>query len=436
MLLILVSATLAALTLNTSADYSVHPNKYDAQPPLSSQEIKQASNFIKRISKSVINAKQPIPLSASQQELNNTLAVTHYSNLGLSGYVELEEEHAEFFVSVRIPALGQRFYINTRALLKESSHGILWQNVQIGALALPDTISNKLFRKAIHVLVGKRYGKDVIGAVHNIAISPQSIDVHFAPPNNIQSGFAKAAERLSTYSGNALHFDTERVQHYLAFLVDYTRASSHSSVSAADYLQRLLAEAEQQTLHSSRDAASENTSALYALAVQAAPGVFRHFVDELKVRRLNATRQMTFTLAQRDDLAKHFIYSAALHILAEKGLSFSIGEVKEMMDSDKGGSGFSFADLAADRAGIRFAEIVTTPEHAAKVQAFASKGLTEADFFPSMAELPEGLSEKEFTQQFSSTDSEAYHLLLEKIDERINVLPFYQDEKQQNQTSE
>ncbi len=56
-------------------------------------------------------------------------------------------------------------------------------------------------------------------------------------------------------------------------------------------------------------------------------------------------------LRGRADLRLHFVYAAALQVLAEEGLSYALGELKELLDANRGGSGFSFADLAADRAG-------------------------------------------------------------------------------------
>ena len=48
------------------------------------------------------------------------------------------------------------------------------------------------------------------------------------------------------------------------------------------------------------------------------------------------------------------------------GAAFSAGEYKELLDSNPYGSGFSFDDLAADRAGIRFAArlLAAAPEPA------------------------------------------------------------------------
>ena len=63
-------------------------------------------------------------------------------------------------------------------------------------------------------------------------------------------------------------------------------------------------------------------------------------------------------LAGRRDLLQQFIVSAGLRVLAENGVPMAIGEFKELLDSRSGGSGFSFVDLAADRAGLRFADYV------------------------------------------------------------------------------
>ena len=49
--------------------------------------------------------------------------------------------------------------------------------------------------------------------------------------------------------------------------------------------------------------------------------------------------------------------SAGIKLIADSGISFAAGEFKELLDALSGGSGFSFADLAADRAGTHFAKM-------------------------------------------------------------------------------
>ncbi|MBU2277746.1 MAG: hypothetical protein KKB45_03000, partial [Gammaproteobacteria bacterium] len=132
-------------------------------------------------------------------------------------------------------------------------------------------------------------------------------------------------------------------------------------------------------------------------------------------------------LARRPDLQQHFIYSATIQVLTNKNVSNTVGEAKELLDSIKGGSGFSFVDLLADRAGVRFAQIaIGSASSAAALQQFFSQELTEADLFPSKSRLPEGLSQQTFEQEYQSVDSVNYQKILQDIDQRLDALPLYQ----------
>ncbi|MGB7405054.1 MAG: hypothetical protein WA906_05150, partial [Pacificimonas sp.] len=73
------------------------------------------------------------------------------------------------------------------------------------------------------------------------------------------------------------------------------------------------------------------------------------------------------TLGGRRDLAMHFILSAAL-ATRDAGLGQALGEWKELADSLPGGSGFSFVDLAADRAGTRLAMVLLDEDGTERAQ--------------------------------------------------------------------
>src|SRR5690606_3243967 len=63
-------------------------------------------------------------------------------------------------------------------------------------------------------------------------------------------------------------------------------------------------------------------------------------------------RGVRYMLHQRYDVAEHFLASAALGLSADAALADYLGFLKELDDSRLGGSGFSFIDVAADRAGV------------------------------------------------------------------------------------
>ena len=98
------------------------------------------------------------------------------------------------------------------------------------------------------------------------------------------------------------------------------------------------------------------------------------------------------TVHDRRDLAQHFAVSCALAVVVGSHGAEIAGISKELSDA-RGGSGFSFADLAADFAGIRFADSVT--ESKVSLNRLA-ECFTVADYLPPHTGLPEGLSWDKF----------------------------------------
>jgi hypothetical protein len=112
------------------------------------------------------------------------------------------------------------------------------------------------------------------------------------------------------------------------------------------------------------------------------------------------------SLRGRGDLLLHFAVSAAVAALAGGPAAESGGIAKELADMKPGGSGFSFADLLADLAGVRFAAWVAADPKArvAKVAA----GFRGADFCPDPAGQPEGLDAEAFAKEFGSISDDRF----------------------------
>ena len=131
-------------------------------------------------------------------------------------------------------------------------------------------------------------------------------------------------------------------------------------------------------------------------------------------------RGRNIVLLGRDDLAKHFMISAAVAAAAGGPLAAWVGLYKEMQDTRGGGSGFSFTDLAADRAGARFGLAATgTSESARRLQTHIQADLSDADLMPDISGLPEALSTAELTRRFGGPNGAAYDALVAEIDRRV-----------------
>jgi|SoiMethySBSTD1v2_1073268.scaffolds.fasta_scaffold05332_16 hypothetical protein len=130
-------------------------------------------------------------------------------------------------------------------------------------------------------------------------------------------------------------------------------------------------------------------------------------------------------LRDREDYAQHFAVSAGVAAASTSPIAAALGVYKEMKDT-QGASGFSFTDLAADRAGVRFgAAAVQSAASAAGLIGRLSGPLAEADMMPAIDDLPDHMPDAEFKRRFGAVDSPAYNALVAEIDRRIAALPIY-----------
>jgi hypothetical protein len=140
--------------------------------------------------------------------------------------------------------------------------------------------------------------------------------------------------------------------------------------------------------------------------------------DADRARRLRVLGEPT--VRGRHDLAQHFSVSAALTAVHGKTAAEAAGILKEMLDARPGGSGFSFADLAADFAGVAFAErLVRDPDRLAGVE----QAFRVADYTLTPRGLPEGLSQADFSRRYGSTRDERFRKEVAALRKRLSELP-------------
>jgi hypothetical protein len=144
-------------------------------------------------------------------------------------------------------------------------------------------------------------------------------------------------------------------------------------------------------------------------------------VEPASQRSIRLTMLGDPTMRERGDLAEHFFVSAYLTATAGGEAARAAGVTKELLDSH-GSSGFSFADLAADRAGVRFAEAVLSNQ--LRLSAIA-QGFSVSAFMPAIDNLPEGLTAVEVASQFGAKNDARFLKQLRTIDQRIGLLPAY-----------
>jgi hypothetical protein len=214
--------------------------------------------------------------------------------------------------------------------------------------------------------------------------------------------------------------DQQRLRAYTERLAMLTRGVEGPASPLARLLSPMFVLAAQRSA-AGGDAAAENRAALLTLTFFANDRPLGQMVPA--AYHWPRPQPLTVTLMKRQDFALHFLISAVIAAEAGTPLADAVGLWKELADARRGGSGFSFNDLAADRAGTRFGELAVRDP--ARLQARIAAGVIDADLMPVVGDLPEHLPEPEFVARFGGVGGAAYNRLLADIEARIDALPMF-----------
>jgi len=357
-------------------------------------------------------------LQVSERDLNLMLdSVLPYPQQQRA-QVALGAGRGQLNYTLALPGANGKF-LNLSAVLQEDGQRLALQELRFGATPVPGWLLAPL-RGAADDYLRRRSAeyRDLMTALQEVRILPQYLQLVY----QWQSGLAK---RLQSSGRNLLLPEQER-QRILAYYSEIARLSEslgRGAVSLDSLLQPLFGLALERSASGS-DAGGENRALLLALGVALSGNSIEHLVGRPEGTELPEPSQLNLVLRGRDDLAKHFGISAAITAAGGGALADTIGVFKEVDDS-RGGSGFSFADLLADRAGVSLAE-AALGKNAAAVQQFMSRQLQEASYMPDITRLPEGVMELEFKSRFEDLDSASYALVQGEIERRISSCSLYQ----------
>lgn len=362
----------------------------------------------------------PQDVSMSYPQINSLLGFMQRAVPEFSGTLLTEQDKVTLKTSYEVKLAGWTRYINLQGQL-QSAPGIKLQNVKIGHLPIPGDWVIALVTTAINLKTSSDLGDRAVQQVSKIVINSAAISVSLVPIHDFLVTLKQIKNGLSGGDNEALRI---RIVYYLAFLAELDIPQDKPGLSLLDFIRPLFERAKQRNVGSS--AALQNEAALLALAIYTGHHRLANFIGEVQpIPGKVVLPRYRPMLAKRSDLTQHFVISSAIKILSQQGVSSAIGEFKELMDRAEGGSGFSFADLAADMAGVKLAVAALSPDSAEIIQVALASASSESVFFPAIDGLPEGLSKRQFSNQYQSVDSEAYRAMLTVIHARLDELSLY-----------
>ena len=320
----------------------------------------------------------------------------------------LQRGRATLLLSSELPPNPFGRWLNLKVQLVQTQGLPVIDRLQIGRLPLPALLAEPL-AQALADRAGLR--RELVLAsdiVRRVRFEPQQLLVTYAWQDD-------SARRL--FDGLLAPAELERLQLYADRLAALTSAHPPFSTLPMVTLLSPLFELAQQRSTAGADAALENRAALVVLTLYATGRSVGAVA--LSARNWTPARPLRLLLSGRADFPLHFLVSATLASEGTTPLSRAIGVYKEVADS-RGGTGFSFNDMAANRAGTRFGELAVGSPQA--LQQRLAGGLSDAQLLPRVDDLPEYLAEPEFLRRFGGVGAPPYNALLAEIDRRIAAL--------------
>lgn len=347
--------------------------------------------------------RTPIPAALIDEGIN--YAASRF--LKGRGRLLLAEKQAELRLSIRLPGLPVERHLNLIATLGETDGEPHLSSARIGKLPLPPAL----------VEWGLDAGLRLAGHEREWLLARQAIrELRFEPDRRrIVVGYVWEPALLERARAMAVTPDDQaRLRSAHEMLVDILRQAPAGKRIALTTLLAPLLDV------SGSDQIENRRAAIFVLAAYLSERNLASVIPE--AASWPAARPIWPTLLGRIDSAQHFVISAALAAWAGEPIADAIGLYKEMADA-RHGSGFSFADLAADRAGTTFGELLI--RHPERIDQLLKKRFSDTDLVPDLGDLPEGLNERDFRRRFGAQGSPAYQALSREIDQRVAALPLY-----------
>ncbi|WP_446810731.1 hypothetical protein ACH50O_03910 [Methylomonas sp. 2BW1-5-20] len=343
-----------------------------------------------------------------QQELD--LAINYLANQYANGVagLRIDEDRALIEATLHLPANPLGGYLNLTMELRQSAGLPKVDHMSVGKLWIPGMLAKPLLNLLLDTIQPAADRQAFANIVKHVQFQPRRLTVTYRwqadLPRKLRGALLTPEDQL-------------RLEAYQRYLAELSQTDKKSA-SLTDYSKPLFKLALQRS--ASGDPIAENRALILVLTLYVNQQRLMKIVPESRFWPHPIWRQIT--LNGRDDLTKHYLVSAMLAAYSGTPLADAVGLFKEIEDS-RGGSGFSFNDLAADRTGTRMGEqAVANPALARKIQSILASA-DEHQMMPTTADLPESLPEAEFIRSFGGTDGEAYKQLMQDIENRIALLP-------------
>ncbi len=371
---------------------------------LTKADIQRAKTIV---SNSASKKRKTIKLN--QKDLNIALSyLLNYYKQNAS-HITIKDNLSIFKIALFTDNYFGKYLNFSFKLTKQHGYPVI-NSLQIGQIKIADEFAGLILENLIKYSPLNEYYILAAQHVRNIDISTDGVTIAYIP-------FPDSEEKLG--------FNNKSLQSVIFYQQQITNIIAQHDPKKRIALDKLLQPLfkiayQRSTLD---NAIEENRSLLIAMS---------SYVNKKQIQAYlpfdinpNAYQPRSIFLYKRKDMVQHFMISASLAAAGAESLAYMLGQEKELNDAKKG-SGFSFIDLASDRAGLEFGKTaVLSNKQARALQKNMLKVKNYSAFMPDVRDLPENMSNQDFKNKFESVYSAKYQNMLKIIDTRIAKLAIY-----------
>jgi hypothetical protein len=325
---------------------------------------------------------------------------------------ELYPEGAIVSASLKLPKTPFGAYLNVSLELLSADGRVAVSHAQVGDVPLPGIVARAAGRLAWWLVRRDAALRALADSVRRVDFFEDRVAVDYEWQPTLVT-------LLQRRSAAVVVADADR-ERLLAYADAITRQVRHlpqgSSIPLTRVMQTVFGLAERR----GGDAVAENRAAITALAAYVG-GISLTKLIKGEGRTNRREPPVLPKLHGRRDFAQHYLIAAALAANGGSRLANALGLAKEEDDAQRG-SGFSFTDLATDRAGARLGERLIGPG-AAAVRRRLAGAASDGDLMPDFSDLPEFLPAAEFARRFGRVGGPRYRAMIETIDRRLDAHP-------------
>ncbi|HAM47275.1 MAG TPA: hypothetical protein DCO73_06030 [Alphaproteobacteria bacterium] len=392
--------------------------------PVQWQDAHHARAVLAQYRANLKSGEEPASLVISKPELDSLGRVISRSMRDTRGMASLSETMLEVRISHRLPPNPIAEFANFSFGFPPSDKGLRLAYVKAGEQQLPDMMGQLVARLLPLFLFETAKSDEISAAILTLRLTENDMGVQYRANADLANQLFTALTR-NTPDWAA---PPEKVRLYYTRLHALGIAFEDRRYPVTDMLREIfsLAQARSGT-KGDATAVMENRAALLAFALYFGDLPMPHLAAAVRTAALAGPppNARAVRIQGRHDLVQHLATSAALQITGNSGLANALGEIKEFTDTAPGGTGFSFADLAAGRVGTLLAQQALDPLTARHVQQQLAETRNARDFFPRLDDFPQVLQQADFERIYRDFDSPPYQAAIAEIDARIQSLPLF-----------